>query len=188
MTTPYHNQLRREQYRTGKRWRIVVDWNADLDADYQAVMFLYDAVGKGKISQFIREAVAEKIDREMGQGARQKTPQLAPAAQTDPIGREAVLALAHEVKRLQGLVVAAERPAAGGTHEGPKPTTPDQPAEQASCGIDMSGPRRRGSPPPVAASAGEAAAPRSATPPPANPALLLAASIRTASAQLAGHA
>lgn len=183
MTTPYHNQLRREQYRTGKRWRIVVDWNADLDVDYQAVMFLYDVVGKGKISQFIREAVAEKIDRETGQGARYRAPQAAPEARHGTIESDAVLALAREVQRLQAVIADHERPVVAHMHERTKPTMPDQPAEQSSGGIDMSGPRRGGrlkAPAPTVNNL-------TVEPPPQNPALLLAASIRTASAQLAAR-
>lgn len=173
-------QRQRRQARFVKRVEFILSSDGEqADRDRAIFEHLAALTARGEASEWIKATLYAAL---VGTHA----PVRPQEARHDSIESDAVLALAREVKRLQELVAEHGRPVSAGTHERPMPTSADQPAEQVSSGIDMSGPRRhrgelkRSSPP--------AAELTYANVPSENPALVLAASIRMASAQLAGHA
>lgn len=183
MASRPNNRKQRARRRAGERFRLELQIDTTDPAGLALVEFLANDVPKGHVSAFVRAAIQEKIDRETGQGARYRAPQAAQEARHGSIESDAVLALAREVKRLQGLVARGESYVTPGTRESTKPTMPEHQAEQSSSGIDMSAPRRGGRLKATAPTVNNL----TVEPPAQNPALLLAASIRAASAQLAAR-
>lgn len=132
MTPKAKTRNQRQRRRAGHVKRIEFVLDADSERDHDIADFL-DSLPHGAASEFIRQAVMEKIERET-----MPEPEASPAAQL-----EAMIAdLADESRRASAQLEAMIRNAMQrAPASAPAPLLPETPGAIASSGIDMSRPR-----------------------------------------------
>lgn len=132
----------RQRRRAGDVRRIEITLCADSERDHVINDYICDELDRGAVSEFIKQAISEKIARE-----RNEQPEIQPASQQF----NAILAELAELREAVSASASAPAPtvSSGIDMDAPRPPrqTPLAPTESpetsVSSGIDMSGPRRR---------------------------------------------